>query len=130
MKKLFTLILSLGLFTALFAQDGRHSDRNSSYGYQQQPVNPYQNNYGHPNDFRGQGNDRQWNDRNQGYDQHGRNQEFDQRDRNRGYGSSPEMDRRDYGYNRGYDRRMVNRYPVQRKRSLFQIIIGGNSRGW
>jgi hypothetical protein len=137
MKKILTLVCALGLITAIYAQDGRHSDRNQGNGYQQpqtnhsdrnqgygyqQQIDPSQNNYGHQNGYRGQ-------DMRGGRD----NRNFESNDRrNMGYNNRfDENSGRSFGYNNQNDRRMQNRFPVQRRKSIFQIVIGGgNGRNW
>ena len=99
MKKLFTLLLTVGSFTAVFAQGSRNNDRNNNgYGQHNNDVvmnNDHGRNYGnapvynYPSPSSRGTNDR---DRQQDWDH--KNNDYDRRGNDYGYGSpAPVYDR-------------------------------------
>jgi len=124
MKKIFTLIFSMGLLTAAFAQGGRHhSDDNSNGGFQNQSYG-YQDHHRNGNDQTYQtspySNQDNWgNDRRDG-DRYNNDQTRGNR-----YGDRKDGWSQGGGYRDNFDRRMYRHFhEPQWKRSRVRISFG------
>jgi len=97
MKKLFTLLLTIGSFTAVFAQGGHNNDReNNGYGQRNNDVvmnNDHGRNYGSAPVYN-YPSDRGTENRGRHQDMDRRNKDYDQRGNDYGYGRpAPVYDR-------------------------------------
>jgi hypothetical protein len=123
MKKIFTLIFSLGLLTTAFAQSGyRQQNRNKGNVYQQ---SQYSHDSRHDNNnINSYGGNQQWNnnDKRDQHDQYAYNQndrDRNYRDRDQSFSPKYKNARRGYNYDEPYQ-------PV--RVPLLQIIFGIGGR--
>ncbi|HEY5406421.1 MAG TPA: hypothetical protein VIJ92_05010 [Ginsengibacter sp.] len=124
MKKIFTLVFSLGLLTSAFAQSGhRQQNQNTGNTHQQSQYSHDNSQYNNGANTYSYSQNSQWN-KNDSHDQYASNRDNDKFSRDRNFGGSHE--RFDSRYQK--EKRNYDFHPRPVRVPLLQIILGIGKR--